>query len=102
MTVWSSWRATTVAPSSSSLATSARTGPGAQVKVHPVLGCLGLGYLGEPDVRAAPAGGFHEGLAGRRILVHVRAKTAAQNVASARASAAPNVTDLMTAGIPGP
>ena len=30
MTVWPVWRATTVAPSSSSLATSARTGPGAR------------------------------------------------------------------------
>src|SRR5215472_18237488 len=48
-----------------------RTG-GAQVEVRPVLGRLGLGNPGEPDIRAAPARRFDEGLLGGGVLVHIR------------------------------
>src|SRR5439155_20875400 len=45
---------------------------GAQVEMYPVLGRLGLGNPGEPDVRAAPARGLDERLLRAGVLIHIR------------------------------
>jgi hypothetical protein len=77
-----------------------RTG-GTQVEMHPVVGRLGLANPGEPDVRPTPARRFDEGLLVVESSSTSDPSTAAQNLASASASAASKDTDLTTLGILG-
>jgi hypothetical protein len=64
---------------------------GAQVDAHPVLCCLGLRY--------PPARRLDEGPADGGVLVHVRPRAAARDLASASASDASSAPDLVAPGM---
>src|SRR5215470_2164371 len=102
MTVWPGSRRSTTAPSDSSLATSAATAPGARrSKCMRFLAVLGSGtrmnqMFGPPQPAAST-----NALSAVDSSSTSDPKTAAQNLASASASAASNVTVLITLAMSG-